>query len=246
MGDTKTAHSKGSVLITGAAKRIGRSIAKYLADLNYSIAIHYHHSYKEAQGLAQELRDNKGHCEIFCADLANTKSAQQLLPKVTKKFPDLQFLINNASLFEPSDIKTGNFKDFDQHFAVNLRAPYILTSQFAKLCPKSGSIINIVDTNVNKTKTAHLSYLLTKKSLMDLTQLTAVELAPHIRVNAIAPGLILPPEHKKNDYLDRLAKTIPLQRRGEPADIAKTVHFLMENTYITGQTIFVDGGEHLR
>lgn len=245
MRNAKTAHSKGSVLITGAAKRIGRAIAKYLAKQDYSIAIHYHYSHKEAQGLAKEIRDNNGHCEIFCADLANAKASQQLLPKVIKKFPDLQFLINNASLFEQSDIKTGNLKDFNQHFAINLRAPLILTSQFAKLYVKSGSIINILDTNISKTKTAHLSYLLTKKSLMDLTTLAAVELAPHIRVNAIAPGLILAPEHKKNDYLDRLAKKIPLKRRGEPADIAKAVHFLMENTFITGQTIFVDGGEHL-
>jgi pteridine reductase len=245
MRNTKTVYSKGSILITGAAKRIGRTIAKYLATLNYSIAIHYHHSYKEAQGLAKEIRDNNGHCEIFNADLANTKAVQQLLPKVTKKFPNLQFLINNASLFKQSDIKTGNLTDFDQHFAINLRAPFILTSQFAKLCVKGSSIINILDTNVSKAKTAHLSYLLTKKSLMDLTRLTAVELAPHIRVNAIAPGLILAPAQKTNDYLNRLAKNIPLERRGEPADIAKAVHFLMENTYITGQTIFVDGGEHL-
>lgn len=142
-------------------------------------------------------------------------------------------------------MKDGDLKDFDQEVAVNLRAPFILSSQFA--CHiREGAIINILDTNVSKNKTAHVSYLLTKKSLSELTRIAALELAPQIRVNAVAPGLILPPNSKGKDYLDRLAKNIPLKRKGEPADIAKAVHFLLENTYITGQTIFVDGGEHLK
>ncbi len=236
--------SKGSVLITGAAKRIGRTLALYLNDLGYRVAIHYNHSAQKAKNLANEIYKKNGHCEIFDADLNDPKSVNKLIPRVYKKFPDLQFLINNASIFEHSNIRSANVADFDQQMALNLRAPFILTSQFAKLV-STGCIINILDTNVCKNKTSYLSYLLSKKSLADLTRLTAVELAPDIRVNAVAPGLILAPEHQNNDYLDRLAKNIPLKRRGEPNDIAKAVHFLLENTYITGQTIFVDGGEHL-
>ncbi len=244
MRKVKTAYSKGSVLITGGAKRLGRAIAIYLANLGYPIAIHYNRSRKEAENLANEICQSKGRCEIFAADLKDPKAAAKLLPDVHQKFPDLCFLVNNASIFVPSKIKSANLKDFDDEFAINLRAPFILTSQFAKIIQK-GSIVNIVDTNVSKNQTAHFSYLLTKKSLADLTRLAAVELSPYIRVNAVAPGLILAPVQKNSNYLNRLAKNIPLKHKGDPEDIAKAVHFLLENTFITGQTIFVDGGEHL-
>lgn len=234
----------GTILITGGAKRIGAEISLHLAKSGYSIAIHYNHSHKEAENLAKKIRHHKVHCEIFHTDLTNSEEVTALIPAVQKKFTNLQCLINCASIFENSNLLTENLPDFNRHFTINLRAPFILSSQFAKHI-KKGQIINILDTNIVKNKTAHLSYILAKKSLADLTSLSAVELAPNIRVNAVAPGLILPPDDKKSDYLDRLAKHIPLKRKGEPADIAKAVQFLLENTYITGQTIFVDGGEHL-
>ena len=242
---SKTTNSNGTVLITGGSKRIGRTIALHLAHYGYSIALHYHHSQKDAEALARIIQTLQVRCDIFEADLENAKNVSSLIQQVRKKFPDLQSLINNASIFEKSTLRTGDIKDFDQEFAINLRAPFILCSQFASLI-KEGSIINILDTNVTKDKTGHFSYLLAKKSLADLTRLAALELAPEIRVNAIAPGLILPPESQGKEYLDRLAKNIPLKRKGEPTDIAKAVQFLLENTYITGQTIFVDGGEHLK
>ncbi len=235
---------KGTVLITGAAKRIGRAIAIYLANQGYNIALHYNNSHQDAQNVANCINKEKGHCETFRTDFSDFKTVYQLIPKVYKKFPDLQFLVNNASIFNPSNIQNPNLADFDEEIAVNLRAPFVLTSQFAKLV-QNGKIVNILDTNITKNKTSYLSYLLSKKSLADLTRLTAIELAPRIQVNAVAPGLILAPKLKNSEYLDRLAKNIPSKRRGDPQDIAKTVHFLLENPFITGQTIFVDGGEHL-
>lgn len=241
----KLKNSKGTVIITGGAKRIGATIALHLAQHGYSIALHYNHSRKEAADLAKEIRSLQVRCEIFGADLENAKAVASLIPQIVKKHPDLQCLINNASIFERSTLQAGDLKDFDREFAVNLRAPFILSSHFARSI-KEGSIINILDTHVTKDRTIHFSYLLAKKSLGDLTRSAALELAPEIRVNAVAPGLILPPESKGKDYLDRLAKNIPLKRKGEPQNIAQAVQFLIENTYITGQTIFVDGGEHLK
>ena len=236
--------SPGAVLVTGGAKRIGAQIAVHLASRGYSIALHYNHSRKEADELARRIRDALGECEIFGADLNSPRGTLKLLATVIKKFSNLNALINNASIFERSRLKDLDFKNLDRHFAVNLRAPLILMSQFAKL-RSSGVIVNILDTNVAQNKTSYFNYLFTKKSLADLTKMAAVELAPQIRVNAIAPGLILPPERKSDDSLDRLAKNIPLKRRGAPEGIARAVQFLIENDYITGQTIFVDGGEHL-
>lgn len=233
------------MLITGGAQRIGRAIALHLARAGYSIALHYNRSRTNAQDLANEIRNLQVGCHIFKAELANSNAVTSLITQVIKKFPDLRYLINNASIFEKSTLRNCDIKDFDRELAINLRAPFILSSQFASHI-REGAIINILDTNVSKNRTAHVSYLLAKKSLSELTRIAAIEFAPDIRVNAVAPGLILPPNSKGKDYLDRLAKNIPLKRKGEPADIAKAVHFLFENTYITGQTIFVDGGEHLK
>ena len=242
---TKNSFALGAVLITGGAKRIGRTIALHLARQGYSIALHYNSSRNDAANLTQEISELGVRCDVFKAELTDAKSVAALIPAVLKKLPDLRFLINNAAIFEKSTLKDLDIKDFDRELAINLRAPFILTSQFARYI-KEGAVINILDTNVTKDKTGHISYLLAKKGLSEMTRIAAVELAPDIRVNGIAPGLILPPEAKGKDYLDRLVKNVPLRRKGEPEDVACAIQFLLENTYITGQTIFVDGGEHLK
>ena len=235
---------KGTALITGGAQRIGKYISLHLASLGYSIALHYHQSHDEAKKTALEIMKKGGECKIFHCDLTLEKKTMSLIPNVLKLFPKLNLLINNSSIFYKSNLKSGAINDFNRHFAINLKAPYILTRQFAKLCRK-GQIINILDTNISKNKITHLSYLLSKKSLGDLTKLAAVELAPDIRVNAIAPGLILPPLGEKNTYLSRLTKSVPLKKRGAPSYIMSAIQFLLENDYLTGQIIFEDGGEHL-
>ena len=124
------------------------------------------------------------------------------------------------------------------------KAPFILSSEFYRIC-KKGQIINFLDTNIVKNKTSHVAYLLTKKNLADLTKLAAIEFAPDIRVNGIAPGLILPPKKETTEYLDRMAKNIPLKRRGGESYITRSIKFLLENDFLTGQFLFNDGGEHL-
>jgi NAD(P)-dependent dehydrogenase (short-subunit alcohol dehydrogenase family) len=240
----KKLKTQGTALVTGAAKRIGKAICLSLSSQGFNIALHYNHSSGEAKKLSEEIRSKGGRCQSFCCDLSDQQRTKQLISDVLEKFSDLNVLINNASIFEPSTIANSKAGPSRQDFAVNFDAPFILTSQFAKK-RKKGHIINILDTHIVNNSTHHSTYLLSKKALLELTRLSAVELAPNIRVNAISPGLILPTKHSNSDYFKRLSKHIPLQKKGNVGQIAQTVLFLLSNPYITGQNIFVDGGEHL-
>jgi pteridine reductase len=235
---------KGTALVTGAAKRIGQVIACFLAGYGYKIILHYNESRAEAEKTARMIIQSGGNCKLFRCNLENEEKTSALIDRISKEDKDLTLLVNNASLFQPSNFRTETNNLFNRHMNVNLKAPFILTRDFARIC-KRGHIINILDTNISKNKTNHLSYLLSKKALCELTKLSAVELAPYIRVNAIAPGLILPPKGKKGDYLDRLTYRVPLKTKGTLDQIAYSMAFLIENTYLTGQVIYNDGGENL-
>lgn len=236
---------QGTALITGAARRIGQAIALELASLGYNVALHYNRSKEEAEAVAAEIRQKEVECELFSCDLSDENQISRLMSKVFRKFSDLNLLVNSASLFERSGFAVEDLKLFNDHFAVNLKAPFILSCEFFRFC-KKGQIINLLDTNIVKNTTSHVAYLLTKKSLADMTKIAAVAFAPHIRVNAIAPGLILPARGETVESLDRMAQKIPLKRKGDPCAIIRSVRFLVENDYLTGQFIFADGGEHLR
>jgi NAD(P)-dependent dehydrogenase (short-subunit alcohol dehydrogenase family) len=233
-----------TALVTGGARRIGKAVCHSLAADGYAVALHYHHSNREARETAKAIRKKGGVCELFDCDLADEEQTTNLITDVLKRFSRLDVLVNNASIFEPSLIKNFDTKSSDRHFAVNFKAPFILTAQFAQKC-KKGNIINILDTRIIKNRTQHAAYLLSKKALAELTKLAAVECAPRIRVNGIAPGLILPPADTEPEYLKRLAGRVPLQKIGHVDHITRSVEFLLSNSYLTGQIIFVDGGEHL-
>ncbi|MFA5060189.1 MAG: SDR family oxidoreductase [Candidatus Omnitrophota bacterium] len=235
---------KPAALITGGAKRIGQAISLSLAQLGFDIALHYNRSRKEAENTASQIRKTGVHCEIFKADLENGRETLALIAKVSRRFPKLSLLVNSASIFKKSKLTTDNLKLFNMHFSINFKAPYILSCDFAKIC-KSGQIINILDTHITTSKTTYPAYLLSKKLLGEFTSLAALQFAPKIRVNAIAPGLILAPAAKDETYLKRLAQNIPLKKRGNPTNITHAIQFLLENGYVSGQTIFIDGGEHL-
>ncbi len=225
---------KGTALVTGGAKRIGEGLAFKLAEMGFKIALHCNSSLTAAQDVAKRIQEKKGVCEIFPCDLNDEYAVQTLISTVRKQFPGLNLLMNNASVFEKSDIKTYDLENLKRNFTINLFTPYILTAEFARHC-KKGHIINILDTHITKNRTAHFDYLLSKKTLAELTNMSAVALAPDIRVNAIAPGLILPPA----------GKNVPLMRKGNVEDITRAMEFLIKNNYLTGQIIFCDGGEHL-
>jgi len=241
---TNKPNTKGTALITGGAKRIGKAICLSLSDHGYNIALHYHSSSHEAKKLSEEIQKRGRQCELFQHDLSDEKQTQQLIREVYRKFSNLNVIVNNASIFEPSTIKSSTLSLLRRHFTINFDAPYFLTAQFAKTC-KKGHIINILDTHIVNHSTRYAAYLLSKKALYELTKLSAVELAPNIRVNAVSPGLILPPAQEKSDYLNRLSKKIPLKKKGHVDHITQSIKFLIDNSYLTGQVIFCDGGEHL-
>ena len=232
-----------AALITGASDRIGKAIALTLADAGFNIALHYNNSEQKADQTKSEILAKNVNCETFKADLKSQNETIELISSVYEKF-NLTLLINNASLFIPDKLTDGNDQMFDDIFQINFKAPYLLTREFAKKS-KSGLIINLLDTNISKNSTQHFNYLLSKKFLEVFTKMSAVELAPNIRVNGIAPGLILPPEGQDNLYLERLSKEIPLKRVGDVKNISDSVLFLIKNDFLTGQIIYVDAGENL-
>ena len=230
-------------LVTGAADRIGKGLALALAKLGYDIFLHYNSSIKKAKNTQHLIEQTGRKCMLKKADFRVEEEVCSLIENCAKE-GTLEVLINNASVFVESDIEMEGSGLLDELFQTNFKAPYILTKQFARHCRK-GLIVNILDTKINQHHTKHLDYLLSKKNLEAFTYLSATQLAPSIRVNGIAPGLILPPENKSENYLQKLAKNIPLQQTGSVKQLAQAMQFLIENRFITGEIIHVDGGEHL-
>jgi NAD(P)-dependent dehydrogenase (short-subunit alcohol dehydrogenase family) len=235
---------RGAVLVTGGAKRIGRAIALALAGRGYSIALHYGSSKGEAEELQSKIEALNVRCRLFECDLSDMKKVAALVPSVLERFPDLEILVNNASLFVPKRYLETTEDFFDRLFTVNLKAPFFLARDFARQV-KRGQIINLLDTKITKNLREHFVYALTKKALADFTRMAARELAPEIRVNGICPGLILSPAGEDPGYLERAAERIPIGRPGNPEHIASALCFLIENPFVTGELLFVDGGEHL-
>ncbi|MCD6460170.1 SDR family oxidoreductase [bacterium] len=234
----------GAVLITGAAKRIGKFLAISLAEKGYDIAVHYNQSENEAVLLSGEIRKLGVKCDIFQADLSYPKKSSNLIANVFKKFPNLNVLINNASIFKACPLMDTSYDFLKQNFDINFFSPLLLSRYFAEIC-SNGRIINMLDTNIKKNKTNYFSYLLSKKTLADFTKLSAVELAPNIRVNGIAPGFILPAKNESEHLIKCLTEQLPLQKVTGIKDIIEGMTFLLDNNHITGQILYVDSGKHL-
>jgi pteridine reductase len=233
-----------AALITGSAIRIGQAIARSLAQTGHDIALHYNSSKDQAKKLAHQLNQLPITCKLFQADLADQNQLQNLISQTKNAFPHLDLLINSASIFEKANLTQTQTDLFDRHFAINLKAPIILSRDFARSVNK-GHIINILDQRIAHNRPDYFAYTLTKKSLADFTRMAAVELGPNIRVNAIAPGFILPPTDPAAFDTQRILENIPLKKQGSTDTITRSVKFLLENDYLTGQILFADGGEHL-
>ncbi|MDP3435517.1 MAG: SDR family NAD(P)-dependent oxidoreductase [Bacteroidota bacterium] len=235
-----------TALITGAAKRVGKGLALHLATQGWNIAIHYNTSTEDAIKLQDELKSSfpSQKFELFSADLNVTSEVENLVPQVIQKMGSVDLLINNASVFDRGDFADTTTDFLDRQMNVNFRAPFILIHNFAQLA-KEGTIINFVDTRIVNNKSNFAAYSLSKKALWELTKMTALELGPKIRVNAIAPGLTLPPEEKGEDYLLKLAVNIAMKRPGGLEPILKSLDYILNNDYLTGQLLFCDGGENL-
>lgn len=233
-----------AALVTGGARRLGRAIALALAREGFDIALHFQSSAAAAKEVQSEIEGLGVRCELFQAEFGPGFDAHALVNKVVQRFSHLSVLINNVSVFERGTLLDTDDDLFDRVMAVNLRAPFFLSQAFAIFC-ESGLIVNLLDTRVAHNAIEHFVYTLSKKALREFTRMAAVELAPNFRVNAVCPGLILPPHGENESYLVEKAKTIPARRHGSEEDIARAVLFFVNNPFVTGQELFVDGGEHL-
>ena len=235
-----------TALITGAAKRVGKIMALHLAAQGWNVAIHYNSSATEAEVLQKELKSSfpQQRFEIFKANLSNTDEVETLIPRIIESMENIDLLINNASVFNRGNFLLTDTPFLDLQMNVNFRAPFILTRDFALLA-KKGLIINLVDTRIMTNKSNFAAYSLSKKALWEMTKMAALELGPLIRVNAIAPGLTLTPEGKGDDYLWKLAENIAMKRPGGLNPILKSLDYILNNDYLTGQLLFCDGGENL-
>ncbi len=235
---------KGAALVTGGARRIGAAIARALAQHGYDVALHYRTSTEPAQRTAREITGLGRRCRLFRCDLNDHDETAALVPSVREQFPRLNVLVNNASVFERATLRDTGRDLFERHFNVHFKAPFFLTQAFAEGCSE-GQVINILDTRVRRSDPRHAAYTLSKKALLELTRMAARELGPAIRVNGVAPGMILPPPGGVVDELERRSAGLPLKRVGDTANVVAAVLFLIDNPFVTGECVYVDGGEHL-
>lgn len=236
---TKTA------LITGGAVRIGREIAIELARAGYRLIIHYRSSAEAAELLCEELNTiNRLEHRAVPADLGDPQGIERLGEVIYEEADTLQLLINNASTYHRRTLATLSPADWEEDYLINCQAPFRLMQFFYHAC-QNGHIINILDQRVSVTDAGAGSYGLAKKTLRDITDATAVEWAPAIRVNAIAPGYIMPPPGVPHEKMLKHLEKIPMKVNCSPEDIARSVRFLDEVKMMNGQTIYLDGGLHL-
>lgn len=234
-----------TALITGAGKRIGRAIALALSNEGVNIVIHYNRSEAEAKDLAAEVEAAGAKAWLIKADLNHPLESETLIERSQKLSGGFDILVNNASIFPGSTLEDLTLAGFTESMTVNAWVPFSFMRDFRRACAK-GDIINILDTRVADYDWKHVGYILSKHALSILTKMAAVDYAPGIRVNAVSPGLILPPPGEDKSYLEGLTHTVPLKRHGDPEDIASAVVFLLKNDFLTGAVIPVDGGRHLK
>lgn len=243
--------NKKTVLITGAAKRLGKDLCHYFASNSYDIALSYNKSNKDAINLKNTLKkEYKINCKIYKANLFNTSDTKKLIAQVIRDFPNLNLLVNNASIFNRSSIFDSE-SELMNNFSVHFFSPLILSKAFYQNVKnnniENAQIINMVDKNIVRYDTQNFYYLLSKKMLAELTKMSCLEFAPIVRVNAVAPGYILDDEFlASSPKIKRdLIKKIPLQKKGNAENIIKTFDFLEKNNFVNGQILFIDGASSL-
>ena len=234
------------IIVTGAANRIGRSIALELASYDTQIVVHYSKSFVAAKKLKIELEDLGSMVHLLKADLNNLKQTRRVISYAHKKMKGLDCLVNNASIFENDELTNFSEKSFLKHISVNLKAPAILTQNFAKVNKgSSGNIVNIIDQRVEKLTPFFFSYTLSKSSLATLTKTSAMKLAPNIRVNAVSPGPTLKNKRQSEKHFKKQWQSTILKKKVDTKNVSSAVKFLINNNNITGQIINVDSGQRL-
>ncbi len=232
-----------TILITGAARRIGKLFALACAHAGADIIIHHSHSDEEAQQVKDEIESIGRHAHILASDFGMPDSVSRLISQANDISP-LYALVNSAAIFEPLSFNDTTLEDWNRHLNINLTAPFLLSQEFARHTDE-GRIINIVDWRALRPAADHFPYTISKAALAAMTKSLAVALAPHITVNGLALGAILPPADQSSAS-EKIIENVPAHRWSEAGEVEEALLFLLTGpTYITGEIIHVDGGRHL-
>lgn len=253
----RTDDSAKVALITGAGKRIGAAIARYLHHRGLSVAVHCRQSTDHASALVRELDGLRpGSSAAFAGDLLETTTSVRIIEETVERFGALDLLINNASVFHATPVGSADETQWNELLGINLKAPYFLTQAATPfLAARKGSIVNLVDIHGQAPIPDHSIYCVAKAGLIMLTRALALDLAPSVRVNAVAPGIVLWPEtkepqadvHEEEAERCRILKSVPLRRQGTVLEVAMAVAWLaLDAPYTTGQIIAVDGGRGIK
>ncbi len=237
-----------AALVTGGARRLGRSMALALAGRGFDVALHYAESAEAAEATAAEIRALGRRCAVLRAELGKEAEVAALLPRAQAALGRLGVLVNNASTFERDEWHDATRETWDRHVEPNLRAPFVLTQAFARALPAEaeGVVVNMLDQRVWSLTPHFVSYTVSKAGLWALTQSLALALAPRIRVNAIGPGPALPSPRQSQAQFDRQARSVPLRHGTGPEEVAHALLAMLSLPSMTGQMIALDGGQHLQ
>ncbi|MDP3085949.1 MAG: SDR family oxidoreductase [Rubrivivax sp.] len=237
------------VIVTGAARRIGRAIALELAAHGWDVAVHHRDSADDAQATAAELRALGARAQVFAADLADETACRALLPAVAAALGGVQAVVNNASVFAYDSVADFSYAAMERHWRANTAPAIVLAHALHAHLASAGDrgcVVNLLDHKLWNPNPDYLSYTLSKAALHSATTLLAQALAPAVRVCGVAPGLILGSADLPAADVERLQRQAPLQRATSPQDIARAVRYLLESPAITGYSLLVDGGQHLQ
>jgi len=237
----------GTVLITGAARRIGRHMALNLADKGWAVAVHYNTSLDAANDVVADIVAKGGRAVAVHGDLSISETPEKIVACAVEALGPLTCLVNNASKFDPDEADTVTHDGWDLHLDTNVRAPVFLAQAFAAQLPEGvhGNIVNIIDQRVWKLNPTFFSYTASKSALWTVTRTLAQSLAPHIRVNAIGPGPALPNVRMNEEDFAKQSRLTLLQRGTSPEEISSALGFILSAPALTGQMIVLDGGQHL-
>lgn len=240
MSDT----AKGAALVTGGAKRVGRALIEALADDGHPCAVHYNTSSDEADALVETITSAGGRAVTVGADLGDPQAAQDLIGRAAQTLGPISLLVNSASIFEDDRPESITADSFNRHMGANLLAPALLSKAFAAQAPKGSLIVNLLDYKLFNINADYFSYTLSKAGLKAMTEMLARDLAPKVRVCAIAPGLTLPSPYHSDEDFERLHDDNPLQAGPATDDLVRALRFFRDSAPVSGQILCVDGGQH--
>ncbi len=234
-------------LVTGGAKRLGRAIALALAERGAELVIHYRDSEREAQELLALLKRAGGKPVAVRGDVSVAADVDRIVETAMQAFGRIEILVNNAAIFSRIPFENLTEEDWDRFLDVNLKGPFLLCRKIGGIMLRQGrgKIVNLADIAGFKVWAEYIPYSVSKAGLIALTQGLAKALAPAVQVNAVAPGAVLLPEGTTPEEYERAIRRVPLDRLGAPEDVARAVVYLIENDFITGEVLRVDGGQHL-